>query len=186
MSRPSQAPGCFGIGTVCLVNKDWCNKCPVLEPCKVKAEESLKAASAFADVSQFSAKFGMASRKVKATALTGGEIKLLTTLSGKPMQVATTLRKRGLDPKLFLNKRANPFGADEKPKYMQAGFEALLNCNTSMVHKSQISAAISRKNPEWGEGTVRSHTASFIRVMEHFDVLSGDGSDIFTLRSSHV
>lgn len=182
MNRPVQAPGCFGIGTICMVNKSWCSKCPALEPCKEEAEQSLKAASAFADVSQFSAKFGMVARRVKAAPLDPSEIKLLTALSGKPLQVATTLRKRGLDPKLFLEKRVNPFGENEKPQYMQAGFQSLLDSDCHTIHRSSIAEAIARKNADWSQSTVRSHTASFIRVMEHFGVLEDIGRENFTIR----
>lgn len=179
MMRPLNAPGCFGIGTVCETNKAYCKKCPVNESCRTAAIESLHKASLKADMTLFKARFGLSAAITPSEPLTDDEINLVTNLSGKAQHVLETMLKRNIRPLEFVQAKVNPYVENRKPRFMFAIFDLLIK--QGEFTRKELTDAISEIDASWSSKTCASHVSASIRIFEVTNTIIADG-DRYILR----
>lgn len=171
-------PGCFGISTVCQSNKKICKQCPVESDCLGKSQAVMREVQKITGPSEFSTRLGLsaATTSARSEEISEEELKLLSTLSGKPKQIAETLCKRGINLKICLETSVNPLSGS-KPLFISHSFDFLLSRQS--FAKSELQSYLAEQDSSWGHRTVASHVSSALRVFEAFGCIRKAGFENF-------
>lgn len=130
----------------------------------------------------FAARLGVttvtaASRKGE---LSDEEVLLLSTLTGKALQVAYSMCKRGVNLTAFMQSNVNPF-RKIKPRYMEFAFDFVLL--SERFTREEIHAFMQREKPIWTDATIRSHVSTALRIFEVFGCIRQESKDRFVRNS---
>ena len=185
MKRPSNAPGCFGIGVVSMMNTKHCSKCPVKSSCSDQAVIALHEASKTVDVGDYLAIHKVTpkhtsptiarhhpSKKMNLRKIDGIELKMLFTLPVKARKVARTILAKNINLKECLAKNVNPF-ENATPHYLDLAFEFILSRQN--FEKRELAEVYAQKG--WAEGTVRAAIADATSIMTALEVIECEYTD---------
>jgi hypothetical protein len=184
MTRPNNAPGCYGIGIASMRSNSVCRNCPAKTGCSESAIDSLQTVSKTVDVSDYLALHKVTSehtnptieryfpsKKINLRKVDKIELKFLMTLPVKVRKVVNTLIKRNLDLSKCLRDNRNPF-LKVTPKYLAPAFDLLLK--NQHFTKGHLKAVYSDSG--WSAGTIRSAVAGSIGVFQAMNLIHSTDS----------
>jgi len=191
MTRPQNAPGCYGVG-IASMKSPVCKECAAREGCAERAVENLQLASETVDVTDYLAVHGLAPKhkgemprhylaKVKVRKATQQELSMFTTMPAKARSIAESLVKKNICLHTSLSTNQNPFNTN-KPQYLKPVFDMILN--SGAVSRRSIIDAIRLSGSS--AATQRSQLSTAIGLLEGTGVLIRDGAENYKVANRDI
>jgi hypothetical protein len=163
----------------------FCQECVWFKSCTVRSRKTLLKIHKELDVSELLANHSLETKpncsndvvrksagriKVKRFEVSDDAQSLMQMMPNKAAKVVEQLERKGIDLKVELRSRLNPF-LIHKPKFMETPCRLLIQGG---FNRTTLTYHLHKDNPKWTKETQRSHEAIIMAVLNHLDIVKED------------